>query len=195
MAVTSISATLSTFAQGMPPEARTQIHTLFDQHAKIRRTVTETPTGYVSLTESDDPAVAKALKTHYWQMGDRLEAGLMVRRWDPAYEEYVRYRDQIEHQVERTEKGLRITAIGKTPEAIRVARNHASAVTDFVEHGWAAHDTRHPAVAGAATKDREPAPPASEGPKCCGGGPRTSDCGSSEGGCCRQAKARAKSGA
>ena len=41
--------------QGMSPEIRDNIHTLFDQHSKVIRKVTLTENGYVALTESKDP--------------------------------------------------------------------------------------------------------------------------------------------
>jgi hypothetical protein len=135
-------------AQGMPPEAREKIHHLFDNHGKIKRTVTVTDTGYTALTESDDPATAAALKAHVKQMSARLKSGLMVRRWDPAFAEYVTHYDEMEHRYEATEKGMKATVNGKTPLAIKVAQNHAKAVSDFAANGWEAHDCQHPAIEG-----------------------------------------------
>lgn len=135
-------------AQGMPPEAREKIHHLFDNHTKIKRTVTVTDTGYTALTESDDPATAAALKAHVKQMSERLKSGLMVRRWDPAFAEYVAHYDEMEHRYEPIEKGMKATVTGKAPLAIRVAQNHAKVISDFAAHGWEAHDRNHPAVSG-----------------------------------------------
>ena len=132
--------------RGMPPEARNQIHTLFQGHSKIRRTVSETKEGYVALTESDDPKVASALKKHVKQMRDRLDSGLRVRRWDPAFEEYVKHYHHMTHEFEETRKGVRITVKGTTSVASQVARNHAKVITAFVTHGWAEHDRKHAAV-------------------------------------------------
>lgn len=161
--------------QGMPPEARKNIHTLFDHHKSIHRTVEPTDTGYVAVTESDDAKVAAALKAHVAQMGERLKSGMMVRRWDPAFAEYVRYYDDMEHRVESIEKGLRVVVNGKTAEAVKVAQNHAGVILDFVDHGWEAHDRRHPAAVAAAPE----AGPGGEGRgACCMGG-------DSAKGCCR----------
>jgi hypothetical protein len=128
----------------LPPEAREQIHTLFSNHKKIRREVTETEHGYTALTESDDPAVAAALKKHVRQMEDRLEQGLMVRRWDPAFEEYVRHYKDMDTDFEKTDKGVRMTVKGRTPDAAKVARNHAKVVSAFVANGMDEHDVQHP---------------------------------------------------
>jgi hypothetical protein len=137
---------LSTEAQGMPPEARRNIHRLFDGHEGLRREVTTIPDGYVALTESDSPELATALKAHVAQMEERLGKGLPVRLHDPAFAEYVKHRKDITHKVEATGKGLKVTVRGKTPEAVEVARNHAKVVTDFASHGWEAHDRDHPAA-------------------------------------------------
>ena len=133
-------------AQGMPPEARKNIHLLFNQHEAVVRTVTMTRDGYVSLTESDDPKVAAVLKEHVRQMEERFKAGLMVRRHDPAFVEFAEHYDDISHVIEPTEKGLKATVTGRTPAAVKVAQNHANVVTDFATHGWEAHDRDHAAV-------------------------------------------------
>jgi len=143
----AFALTVSAFAQGMPPAARENIHRLFDNHAKIKRTVTLTETGYIATTESDDPQMAKTLRSHVSQMQDRLEGGLFVRRWDPAYDEMVRHYKDLDLKTEPTKKGLRVVMNGKTPEAIKIAQNHAQIVSKFSEKGWAEHDVKHPAVA------------------------------------------------
>jgi len=148
-------------AQMMSPESRENIHTLLDNHASIRRTVTLTDDGYVSTTESSDSSVARALREHVTQMEKRLESGLMVRRWDPAFAEYVQHWDDIVHFMVPTNGGLSMTVHGKTPEAIKVAQNHAEIVTDFVTNGWEGHNRTHPSVLEGAE--------AAEGEACCGG--------------------------
>jgi hypothetical protein len=151
---------LDAAAQGMPPEAQENIHRLFDQHAAVRRTVTLTDQGYTALTESDDPVMAKTLRAHVSQMRERLESGLAVRRWDPAYAEMVQHYRDLELTVEPTANGLRIVMVGKTPAAVKIAQNHAGIVSKFVEKGWAEHDVSHAAVASAAVT---PEPPAKSG--------------------------------
>ena len=163
------SLTSTTAAQGMPTEARRNIHLLFNQHEAVRRTVTLTPDGYVSLTESDDPKVAGALKEHVRQMEDRLKAGLMVRRHDPDFAEFAKYYDQMTTVIEPTGKGLRVSVTGTTPAAVQVAQNHANVVTDFATHGWEGHDREHAAVLNAGVAS-EPATPKGSRPACCRNG-------------------------
>ncbi|MDG2168190.1 MAG: hypothetical protein P8L44_09730 [Opitutales bacterium] len=136
----------SGFGQGMPSEQRDTIHGLFDSRDKFQREVTETETGYVSRTTSDDPEAVQLIQTHVKQMEGRLKQGLMVRHWDPAYLEFVNYYDDIDIQITNIEKGISIVAIGKTKEAIEVARNHAGIISKFMDHGWKEHDKTHAAV-------------------------------------------------
>lgn len=148
--VAALSLNLSAQGQGMPPEAREEIQSLFAGHARITRNVVETPEGYTATTESDDPALARILQSHVQRMEARLKDGLMVRRWDPAFAEYVEHYDEMTHAMTPTEKGMKITVTGRNPTAIAVARNHAKVVSGFVTDGDAAHHRKHPAVADAA---------------------------------------------
>ena len=167
-------------AQPLPPAAHDNIHTLFDQHAKVRRDVKLTATGYEAVTESDDPKVAETLRAHVAQMRERLGSGLPVRRWDPAYEEMVRHHEDLELKVEPTARGLRVVMTGRTPAAIKIAQNHAQIVSKFAAHGWAEHDVSHPAVAGDAVAAASTSGPGA----CC----RANAAGGEKGGagCCGQ---------
>ena len=48
------------------------LHQLLDNGAKIRRQVTVRPDGVESITESDDPVIAKAIKAHVDSMSARV---------------------------------------------------------------------------------------------------------------------------
>jgi uncharacterized protein len=132
--------------RGMPAGAQEQIHALFDNHAKIRRDLKLTATGYTATTESDDPKVAAALQKHVKQMQDRLKSGLSVRRWDPAFAEYCDHYDGLDHQFTATAKGVRMTVTARNAAAIKIAQNHARVVSAFAAHGWSEHDKKHDAV-------------------------------------------------
>ncbi len=133
-------------AQPMSVEARDNIHTLFTEHDSIVRSVELTENGYISVTETDDAKLASVLKSHVRQMRTRLKSGKMVRRWDPAFPEMVMHYDDMKHKIERTDKGIKVTVTGTTPEAIKVAHNHAKIISAFAKNGWDEHDVRHPAV-------------------------------------------------
>ena len=140
--------------RGMSEEAHATIQGLFDSHAQFERKVELTPDGYVSRTTSENPDMAKMVQSHVKQMESRLKQGLMVRRWDPAYDEFVRYYSQIDIKITPIEKGIQVVASGKTDEAKKVVRNHAGLVSRFVEYGWKEHDVAHPT---AADKETTPA--------------------------------------
>lgn len=134
---------------GMSPEAHDTIHSLFDSHTKFEREVQHTENGYISRTTSNDPKAVQLIQSHVKQMEERLNKGMMVRGWDPAYVEFVNHYDDIELKVRNIENGIEVVAVGATEDAQKVARNHASIVSKFVERGWKEHDVSHPAVVSA----------------------------------------------
>ena len=182
----ALGLTLFSYGQGMPPEARQNIHALFNGHDQIERVLTQTEAGYEATTQSTNPVIAAALQAHVKQMQDRLDNGLAARRWDPAFAEYRAYYDQIDVQIESTANGVKVVATGKTPDVARVAQNHAGVINQFVSDGWAAHDALHPAVLRAAPGQQAEgnACGGAQGKGCCGGG-------ACQGGCGRDASANA----
>ena len=143
------------------------IHELFANHEKIKRTVEMTDAGYKSRTVSDDPGVAKTLQKHVKEMRERLGAGMMIRRWDPAFAELVEHYKDIDHEFKEVEGGVEMIAKGKTPEAIKVAQNHARIVSGFVKKGPDQMHESHDRALGdgkkAAEKDAGPVCPDDHG--------------------------------
>lgn len=135
------------------------IHKLFDNHTKIKRTVEMTDTGYKARTVSDDPEIAKTLQKHVKEMRERIGAGMMIRRWDPAFAELVEHYKEIDHEFQEVDGGVEMIAKGKTPEAIKVAKNHARIVSDFVAKGPVQMHESHPTALGN-DKAAAPATPA-----------------------------------
>jgi hypothetical protein len=149
------------------------IHKLFRNHEKIKRTVEMTTTGYTSRTISDDPETAKTLQKHVKEMRARLGAGMMIRRWDPAFAELVEHYKEIEHDFKEIERGVEMTATGKTSDAIKVIQNHARIVSGFVKKGPDQMHESHPRVLSGAKPPadtaKEPANPGTPAcPKCAG---------------------------
>jgi hypothetical protein len=118
------------------------IHTLFANHEKIKRTVEMTDTGYKARTVSDDPEGAKTLRKHVQEMRER-RGGMMIRHWDPAFAELVEHYKDLEHEFREVDGGVEMIAKGKTPEAIKVAQNHARIISGFVEKGPAQMHQTH----------------------------------------------------
>jgi hypothetical protein len=79
-------------------------------------------------------------------MEARLKEGYSVRRWDPAFVEFLDHYDDLIVKIEEIEGGVAVEVSGKTPEAVAVARNHASIVSGFVEKGSRQSQEKHPAV-------------------------------------------------
>lgn len=190
--VISMFCVLFVAAQPMPVEARDNIHALFNQHELIKRSVELTETGYISLTETEDAKLASILKSHVRQMRTRLKSGKMVRRWDPAFPEMVMHYEDMNHQIEPTDKGIKVIVTGTTPEAVKIAHNHAKIVSAFAKNGWDEHDVRHPAVlTEEAVESEKSEPSTTPGAACCEKGCResvvkesTESCGKA---CCMKA--------
>ncbi|QQL45804.1 hypothetical protein [Sulfuriroseicoccus oceanibius] len=130
----------------LPKEQRDTIHQLAAHHTTISREVTLTEKGYTATTTSTDPKVAKLLQSHIKYMLKRVEGGGRVRQWDPAYREMGRYFAQLTTEVEPLENGIRVTITGESPEAVKVAQNHAHIVTKFIEHGAKEVQSKHEPV-------------------------------------------------
>ena len=127
----------------LPQEQREIIHYLAEHHKELTRKVTVKEDGYSAETTTENKEVAAELVKHIRYMKKRLGSGAMVRRWDPAFEELVAYHDQLDTEIEVLENGVRVTVTGKTPEAIKVAQNHASIVSGFVDEGDEAVGREH----------------------------------------------------
>ena len=87
---------------------RSDLHDLFFNHDRIKRTVTNLPDGIRTVTESDDPQVAATIKKHVAEMGKRVEEGrdpgLPIE--SPALHSIFRDKDKIKSTYEVTEKGI-----------------------------------------------------------------------------------------
>ncbi len=156
------------------------IHSLLAEHEKVKRTVELTGDGYRARTISDDPGVAAALRRHVDQMASRLEGGLGVRHWDPAFAELREHYDDLDVRVENLEDGVAVSLVGKTPAAVKVAQNHAAILSDFVEKGGERKHATHPAVATSESveaAEAAPPDPSANKPEADGGGKACGTCG------------------
>ena len=130
----------------MSADFRGVIHSLFAEHDKVKREVEMTDTGYRASTTSEDAEVAEMIQTHVAQMESRLEGGMGVRHWDPAFAELRAHYDDMEIAIEKIDGGIAVLVTGKTDDAIKVAKNHARIITGFVEKGGEQMHATHEAV-------------------------------------------------
>jgi len=119
------------------------IHTLFVNHDRIKRTVTNLPDGIRTVTESDDPQIAALLKSHVSDMMKRVGAGddpgLPIE--SDALHSIFRDKDKVRTSTETTAKGVVVVQTSDDPKVVAELQEHAGQVTDFVEEGMAAIHT------------------------------------------------------
>jgi hypothetical protein len=116
------------------------IHELAVHHDKIKRTVENLPDGIRTVTESDDPEIAKLIKEHVAKMGERVRAGKMMRvpLESPAVHEIYRNKDKIRTTTEQTAKGVIVVQTSADPKIAKLLQAHAVEVTSLVEGGMEA---------------------------------------------------------
>ncbi len=119
------------------------LHEMFDNHEKIKRSVTNLPDGIRTVTESDDPQVAATIKKHVAEMGKRVEEGrdpgLPIET--PALHAIFRHKDKIKTAYETTEKGVIVVQTSADATAVKALQDHAAEVTDLARRGMvAAHE-------------------------------------------------------
>jgi hypothetical protein len=124
-------------------DERRDLHDLFSNHNRIRRTVTNLPDGIRTVTESDDPEVAATIKKHVTEMGKRVEEGrdpgLPIE--SPALHSIFRDKDKIKTAYETTEKGIVVVQTSTDATAVKALQDHAAEVTDLAQRGMvAAHE-------------------------------------------------------
>jgi hypothetical protein len=122
---------------------RNNLHALFANHDKIKRTVTNLPDGIRTVTESDDPEVAATIQKHVAEMGKRVEEGrdpnLPIET--PALHAIFQNKDKIKTAYEATEKGIIVVQTSTDATAVKALQDHAAEVTDLAQRGMvAAHE-------------------------------------------------------
>lgn len=119
------------------------IHELLDNHDLIKRTVEKLPDGIRTVTESDDPRVAKYIKDHVQRMGQRVRAGqeMNLPMESPALLAIYKNRDKITTKVETTDKGAIVVQTSDDPATVAVLQEHAGEVSELVRGGMRALHT------------------------------------------------------
>lgn len=129
-------------AGGPPPEMQT-IHSLMDAHTKVKRSVKDLPNGVETLTESNDPKVAKLIQTHVAEMAKRLQEGRLIRGFDPLFVEIFRNHDWVKIKLEKTVKGMKVIETSEDAYVVKLIQAHAQAVNGFVKDGWDVMHKQH----------------------------------------------------
>ena len=111
-------------------------HFLLANRERIRRTVTDRPDGVETVTESDDPAVAEAIRIHVRAMQARLLEGRPVHARDPLFAAIFQNAAAITMRIEDTARGVRVTETSTDPWVAALIRAHAEVVNRFVANGF-----------------------------------------------------------
>jgi hypothetical protein len=111
------------------------VHDLLMSHARIRRTVTNLPDGVRTVTESDDPRVAQAIKAHVASMSQRLKDGREFNIFSTTLPVLFENRDKIQSVVEVTDKGSIVTRTSTDAKVVAALQGHAAEVTELAREG------------------------------------------------------------
>jgi len=114
------------------------VHAMLLDHDKIKRTVTNLPDGIRTVTESEDPQVARAVKSHVASMGKRLGEGRIFNLFSPTLPVLFENKDKISTVVETTEKGSIVTQTSSDPKVVAALQAHAVEVSELARDGMAA---------------------------------------------------------
>jgi hypothetical protein len=114
------------------------VHAMLFDHDKIRRTVTNLPDGIRTVTESDDPGVARAIKAHVASMEKRLGDGKIFNLFSPTLPVLFENKDKIKTVVEITGKGAIVTQTTADPKVASALQAHALEVNQLAREGMIA---------------------------------------------------------
>jgi hypothetical protein len=105
------------------------------KHDRIRRGVTNLPDGIKTVTESEDPQVAQAIKAHVASMEQRLKDGREFNMFSPTLPVLFENKDKIKTVVERRK---RVHRDANPSERGRCAQAHAMEVSELARDGMVA---------------------------------------------------------
>lgn len=119
-------------------------HFLLAHHKSIQRSVEKIANGVVTITESNDPEVAKKIQEHVRAMYERVKSGKGLRYWDPLFVEVFKHGPKMKMEIVNTEKGVKVTETSDDAEVVKLIQAHAEVVSRFVEKGFEEAHEKHP---------------------------------------------------
>lgn len=111
------------------------IHELLDNGAKVRRTVTVRADGVETLTESDDPAIAKAIQAHVASMYGSVNGERPIHVRDPLFRAVFEHASQITLAHELTPSGIKVVETSTDPHVVKLIQAHAEVLNQFIKNG------------------------------------------------------------
>jgi len=114
------------------------VHEMLSGHDKIKRSVENLPDGIRTVTESEDPAVAQALKAHVASMEQRLKDGRIFNLFSSTLPVLFDNKDKIKTTVEMTQKGAVVTQTSADLKVVAALQAHAGEVDELARDEMAA---------------------------------------------------------
>lgn len=114
------------------------VHEMLAGHDSIKRSVTRLPDGIRTVTESDDPQVAKTLQAHVASMEARLRDGRVFNLFSSTLPILFENKDKIATRVETTASGVVITQTSADPAVAAALQAHADEVSELARDGMVA---------------------------------------------------------
>lgn len=114
------------------------VHELLVNNQKIKRTVTKLPDGIRTVTESDDPRVAQAIKAHVTSMSQRLDEKREFNLFSTTLPVLFENKDKIRSTVTMTDRGSVVTRTSTDAKVVAALQAHAAEVTELVDEGMVA---------------------------------------------------------
>lgn len=111
---------------------------MFMHHTQIRRTVEHISGGVRTLTESDNPQIAKQLQEHVSEMYAHVGAGQEVQCMSPNLPQMFREASRYQRSLRLTPKGVSGSETSRDPQLVKTIRAHADEVSGFVKEGMPA---------------------------------------------------------
>lgn len=119
------------------------IHELMLNHDRMTRTVTNLSDGIRTVTESDDPLMARRIKEHVATMNQRVVAGddPGLPMESTALHAIYRSGDKIRTRADTTARGIVVVQTSSDAATVAALQQHASEVSELVRRGMVAmHD-------------------------------------------------------
>lgn len=113
------------------------LHALLEKRDQIERQVRKLPNGVETITESDDPVVAKQIREHVAAMYKRLESGTLLPMManDPLFVTVFEHAAQIKLESAETPQGIKVVETSDDPYVIKLIQAHADVVDLFIANG------------------------------------------------------------
>lgn len=138
VATTAIAAPVPVQADNAFTSDMNVVHEMLADYNKIKRTVTNLPNGIRTVTESDDPTVAKEIKDHVASMDQRLKDGKVFNVASHTLPTIFANNTKIHTEIEQTAKGVILTQTSYDTATVAALQAHAGEVSDLAREGTVA---------------------------------------------------------